>query len=162
MTFVCVGVHLDPRETNEFKSGQSPTLDCGTFAQGTIAMARNKGRSWTEAEDQKLMQLLTQGKSERLVASALARTLSAVSSRLYVLRTQAKPPSSDENSPAAACADRKSWTTNDELRLQQLVAEGVPRPIIATALRRTVAAVENRLNIIRSRTTVVAPGKTKA
>jgi DNA-binding NarL/FixJ family response regulator len=53
-------------------------------------MTKNSSRPWTEGEDQKLLELLAQGKSERSVALTLRRTSNAVSSRLYILRTKAK------------------------------------------------------------------------
>jgi DNA-binding NarL/FixJ family response regulator len=53
-------------------------------------MTKNSGLPWTEGEDQKLLELLAQGKSERSVALTLRRTPNAVSSRLYILRTKTK------------------------------------------------------------------------
>jgi hypothetical protein len=44
---------------------------------------------------------------------------------------------------------------------QQLLAQGAPRPVIAKTLQRTVAAIEGRLNIIRSRNELSAPNETK-
>ena len=45
----------------------------------------------------------------------------------------------------------KPWNTEDELRLLELVKQNVSRPEIAKTLGRTVAAIERRLNIVRSR-----------
>jgi hypothetical protein len=53
-------------------------------------MTKNSGRPWTQGEDQQLLELLAQGKSERMVALTLRRTSIAVSSRLYILRTKSK------------------------------------------------------------------------
>jgi hypothetical protein len=36
----------------------------------------------------------------------------------------------------------KSWTAEEEATLQELLAQGAPRPVIAKTLQRTVAAIE--------------------
>jgi hypothetical protein len=46
---------------------------------------------------------------------------------------------------------QKPWNPEDELRLLELVNQNVSRPEIAKMLGRTVAAIERRLNIVRSR-----------
>jgi hypothetical protein len=51
----------------------------------------------------------------------------------------------------------KSWTAEEEATLQELLAQGAPRPVIAKTLQRIVAAIEGRLNIIRSRNELSAP-----
>jgi hypothetical protein len=55
----------------------------------------------------------------------------------------------------------KSWTAEEEATLQQLLAQGAPRAVIAKALQRTVAAIEGRLNIIRSRNERSSPNEAK-
>jgi hypothetical protein len=45
----------------------------------------------------------------------------------------------------------RSWTAEEEKQLLELIDQDVSRAVIAKTLRRTVAAIENRLNIIRSR-----------
>ena len=41
------------------------------------------------------------------------------------------------------------WTAEDDARLLKMVEKNRPRPLIAASLRRTVAAVQNRLWILR-------------
>jgi Trp operon repressor len=46
---------------------------------------------------------------------------------------------------------KKPWNTEDELRLVELVNQNLSRPEIAKTLGRTVASIERRLNIVRTR-----------
>jgi hypothetical protein len=41
------------------------------------------------------------------------------------------------------------WTAEDDARLLKMVEKNRPRPLIAASLRRTVAAVQSRLWILR-------------
>jgi hypothetical protein len=45
----------------------------------------------------------------------------------------------------------RSWTADEERQLMEMADRNVPRAMIATTLQRTVAAIENRLNIVRNR-----------
>lgn len=45
----------------------------------------------------------------------------------------------------------RSWTEEDERKLAELADQNVPRPVIAETLDRTIAAVENRLALMRKR-----------
>ena len=45
----------------------------------------------------------------------------------------------------------KPWTSNEEQKLIDMVDGGIARPEIAKALLKTVASIEARLNVIRSR-----------
>jgi hypothetical protein len=45
----------------------------------------------------------------------------------------------------------KTWTPDEEQKLIDMVDGGIARPVIAETLLRTVAAIEGRLNVIRSR-----------
>jgi len=44
------------------------------------------------------------------------------------------------------------WTAEDDARLLKMVEKNRPRPLIAASLRRTVAAVQNRLWIEANKT----------
>jgi hypothetical protein len=45
----------------------------------------------------------------------------------------------------------KTWTPDEEQKLIEMVDGGMARPVIAKTLSRTVASIEARLNVIRSR-----------
>jgi hypothetical protein len=45
----------------------------------------------------------------------------------------------------------RSWTEEHERKLAELADQNVPRPVIAKTLDRTIAGIENRLNLIRKR-----------
>jgi hypothetical protein len=45
----------------------------------------------------------------------------------------------------------RSWTADEERQLIEMVDRGVPRDVIAKTLQRTLAAIDNRLNIARNR-----------
>jgi hypothetical protein len=45
----------------------------------------------------------------------------------------------------------KTWTPDEEQKLIDMVDGGIARLVIAETLLRTVAAIEGRLNVIRSR-----------
>jgi hypothetical protein len=45
----------------------------------------------------------------------------------------------------------KPWTPDEEQKLIDMVDGGVARSVIAKTLLRTVASIEGRLNVIRSR-----------
>jgi hypothetical protein len=45
----------------------------------------------------------------------------------------------------------RSWTADEERQLMEMVDRNVPRSVISKTLQRTVAAIENRLNIVRNR-----------
>jgi hypothetical protein len=45
----------------------------------------------------------------------------------------------------------KTWTPEEEQKLIDMVDGEIARPVIAKTLLRTVASIEARLNVIRSR-----------
>jgi hypothetical protein len=55
----------------------------------------------------------------------------------------------------------RSWTADEERQLMEMVDRDVPRAVIAKTLQRTVAAIENRLNIVRSRQMLSVQRKTE-
>jgi hypothetical protein len=44
----------------------------------------------------------------------------------------------------------KTWTPDEEQKLIEMVDGGIARPVVAKTLSRTVAAIEGRLNVIKS------------
>jgi hypothetical protein len=56
----------------------------------------------------------------------------------------------------------RSWTADEERELMALVAREVPHAVIAKTLQRTVAAIENRLNIVKNRQMLSAHRETEA
>jgi hypothetical protein len=55
----------------------------------------------------------------------------------------------------------RSWTADEERKLVEMVDRKVPRSVISKTLQRTVAAIENRLNIVRSRQMLSVQRKTE-
>lgn len=58
-------------------------------------MIRNK--PWTEADDRRLMELATQGRSEMMIGLALRRTTGAASTRANILRMRANRSASERD-----------------------------------------------------------------
>jgi DNA-binding CsgD family transcriptional regulator len=110
-------------------------------------MGRNSNDRWTEDEDKRLLELRTKGKSNYWIAAALRRSLTSVAARLYVLKKRSA------NGAKVTLSDRKrlQWNSADEDRLVELKAEGIAISEIANQLKRTEAAVENRLHVIKHR-----------
>jgi hypothetical protein len=82
-----------------------------------------------------------------LIAAALRRSLGSVQGRIYRLRKRAaggaKVTPSDKR--------RTTWTPADEQRLTDLKDTGASVSEIATALKRTEAAIENRFHVLKHR-----------
>jgi hypothetical protein len=55
----------------------------------------------------------------------------------------------------------RSWTADEERQPMEMVDRDVPRAVIAKTLQRTVAAIENRLNIVRNRQMLCIQRKTE-
>jgi hypothetical protein len=55
----------------------------------------------------------------------------------------------------------RNWTVDEERELVELFSRSVPRAVIAKTLQRTVAAIENRLNIVRNRQILSAHRETE-
>jgi hypothetical protein len=77
--------HLDRKGTNGDRYIHETQF---SLQRGAVVI--NRHRLWTEIEDRKLLESLTQGKSESSIARLLRRTTHAVSPRLYVLPTKTK------------------------------------------------------------------------
>jgi hypothetical protein len=58
-------------------------------------MPSKKSQPWTEAEEQKLMDLSAQGRSALSIAAALHRTTGAVNSRASIVRARDKQSATD-------------------------------------------------------------------
>ena len=111
-------------------------------------MGRNSNDRWTEEEDKRLLELWTKGKSNFWIAAALRRSLNSVAARLNVLRKR----SAKGAKLTLSVRKRLQWNSADEARLVELKAEGAPISEIANQLKRTEAAVENRLHVLKHRT----------
>jgi hypothetical protein len=113
-------------------------------------MGRNSNDKWTEQEDKLLLGLRAAGKSNLLIAAALRRTLSSVAARIYVLKKRAS------NGAKISLTHRKRalWGSADEARLVELKAVGASISDMASQLKRTEAAVENRLHVLKRRTPI--------
>jgi hypothetical protein len=105
-------------------------------------MGKNSNDRWTDEEDKRLLELRTNGKSNVLIASALRRTLSSVAPRISVLKKRAS------NGAKISLPDRKKtqWGSADEARLVGLKPAGASISDMASELKRTEAAIENRLH----------------
>ena len=112
-------------------------------------MGRNRGNDrWTEEEDKRLLEL--PGRRESRIfgfAAALRRSLNSVAARLNVLRKR----SANGAKLTRSVGKRLQWNSADEARLVELKAEGTPLSEIANQLKRTEAAVENRLHVLKHR-----------
>ena len=51
---------------------------------------KNTHRPWTEADDDKLLDLAAKGKTSIMIAAAMRRTTGAITSRLSILRAREK------------------------------------------------------------------------
>jgi hypothetical protein len=109
-------------------------------------MGRNSNDRWTEEEDKRLLELRTKGKSNFWIAAALRRSLTSVAARLYVLK---KRSANDGAKVTLSVRKRLQWNSADEARLVELKAEGIAIFQIANQLKRTEAAVENRLHVLK-------------
>ena len=110
-------------------------------------MGRNSNDRWTEEEDNRLLELRTKGKSNFWIAAALRRSLNSVAARLNVLRKR----SANGAKLTLSARKRLQWNSADEARLVELKAAGTPISEIANQLKRTEAAVENRLHVLKHR-----------
>jgi hypothetical protein len=111
------------------------------------AMARNSNDRWTPEEDKRLLQLRADGKSYVFIAATLHRTLSSVEARIFVVRRRAaggaKVTPTEEK--------RTMWSHADEQRLIDLKGTGASVSEIAIAMKRSEAAIENRLHVLKHR-----------
>jgi hypothetical protein len=110
-------------------------------------MARNSNERWTPAEDKRLLKLRADGKSNLLIAAALRRSLGSVQGRIYLLRKRA----ADGAKVAPADRKRTTWSPADEQRLIDLKGTDASVSEIATAMKRTEAAIENRIHLLKHR-----------
>lgn len=92
-------------------------------------------RSWTPAEDEKLLALRKEGLPLKEIGQRLGRHPEAVRSRL---RRLGFPPSKT----------RRAWTPDEDARLRQLRVEGWELAELAAILRRTPASVKSRLSYL--------------
>jgi DNA-binding NarL/FixJ family response regulator len=108
-------------------------------------MARNSNDRWTPEEDKRLLKLRADGKSNILIAAALRRSLGSVQARIYLIRAAggAKVTPTDSK--------KTTWGLADEQRLAEMKAAGASVSEIATAMKRTEAAIENRIHVLKYR-----------
>jgi DNA-binding NarL/FixJ family response regulator len=110
-------------------------------------MARNSNERWTPEQDRQLLKLRADGKPNILIAAALARSLSSVQGRVYVMRRRA----AGRANAALADGKRTTWSAADEQRLSKMNAAGASLSEIASAMNRTEAAIENRIHLLKQR-----------
>jgi hypothetical protein len=110
-------------------------------------MARNSNDKWTHEEDERLLKLRSEGKSNFLIAAALRRSVISIHARIYVLNKRTAGRAKMQ--PLATTRPR--WTTEDEKRLLEMKSSGASVPEIAVAAQRTEAAIENRLHVLKYR-----------
>jgi hypothetical protein len=110
------------------------------YVDESTAMARNSNDRWTPAEDKRLLKLRADGKSNILIAAALRRSLGSVQGRIYLIGKRAA------GGAKVTPSDRKrtTWSPADEQRLSEMNAAGASVSEIATAMKRTESAIENR------------------
>jgi hypothetical protein len=110
-------------------------------------MARNSNERWTPAEGKRLLKLRADGKSNILIAAALRRSLGSVEARIYLIGRGAV------GGARVAPGDRKrtTWSPADEQRLIDLKGTSASVSEIATAMKRTESAIENRIHVLKLR-----------
>lgn len=104
----------------------------------------NAGRVWTEADNQKLIQLYLDGKSMEDICRLLQRRARGVNNQLRYLGFDVK----EVMQPDASNIENqhgKPWTRADHDWLMEAWADGVPATEMAAHLGRTVRAVRMRL-----------------
>jgi hypothetical protein len=113
-------------------------------------MARNSNDRWTDEEDQRLLALRAARKPSVVIAAALRRSEASVVGRIYVLKKRA----ATGGAVAAPSSSNKGseWSPIDEQRLTEMTAARKSLSEIAAALGRTEAAVENRIHVLKHRT----------
>jgi hypothetical protein len=111
------------------------------------AMAKNSNERWTPEEDKRLLQMRADGKSYVFIATTLHRTLSSVEARIFVVRRRAAGGAK----VTPTDGKRTTWCPADEQRLIDLKGTGASLAEIAIAMKRSEAAIVNRLHILKHR-----------
>jgi DNA-binding NarL/FixJ family response regulator len=112
-------------------------------------MARKSNDKWTDEEDKRLFALRAAGKSNVMIAAALRRTESSVVGRIYVLRKRA---TNGKQMAGLSSRLKPGWSAADEARLIELISAGASVSEMANDLKRTEAAIENRIHVVKYRT----------
>jgi hypothetical protein len=97
-----------------------------------------KGKPWTKKEDEKLWELYIKGVLIKICAHTLGRTLSAVNSRLRVIKQG-----------NIVYKERTPWDENEVKMLNAMYAKGVPVSKMAQEFNTTKQAVKSKLSRLR-------------
>jgi hypothetical protein len=110
-------------------------------------MGRNSNDQWTAEEDERFLKLRAEGKSNLAIAAALRRSLSSIRGRIYVLRKR----TAGGAEALLSESKRSGWSVADEKRLIEMKSSGASLYEIASTLKRTGAAIENRVHVLKHR-----------
>jgi hypothetical protein len=110
-------------------------------------MARKSNDKWTAEDDARLSKLYNSGKPPLLIAASLSRSKSSIIGRLYVLRKLAAAG----GKVALPTSKKHDWSPADERQLVDMKKAGASVTEIATVMKRTEAAIENRIHVLKYR-----------
>jgi DNA-binding CsgD family transcriptional regulator len=90
-------------------------------------------KQWTTKELRRLVELYNAGVPYKEIAAELSTTVSAVATKIYILRTEGKT--------GLRPNQHRPWTTEELQRLREMYTEGADPTDIAAAIGRTKGAV---------------------
>src|ERR1700724_426399 len=98
-------------------------------------MFRGTAKRWTVTDDRQLLQLGEQGISDAVIAQTLGRSVTAIRSRLSILKSLGQLSTRHQSPP---------WTPEEDESLLSLVEAGASWSQIADEINRPVGGVRHR------------------